>query len=97
MLAFVLLGVCLCLTESRTANSEVSSWTGLRLPPDDFVPSAFLPKDTKLGTDILISSADLCAYLSDAEEVESMVKQGVGFAKPLGPGVKKRALVKLVD
>jgi hypothetical protein len=78
--------------EFRTANGEVSSQTGLRLQLDDFVPSAILPKDTKLDKDIFISSADLCAYLCDAEHVESMVKQGVGFAEPLKPGVKKRPL-----
>lgn len=78
--------------EFRTANGEVSSQTGLRLQLEDFVPSAILPKGTKLDKDIFISSADLCAYLREAEHVESTVKQGVGFAEPLKPGVKKRPL-----
>lgn len=87
---------CLAYTylskEFRTANGEVSSQTGLRLQLEDFIPPALLPKDTNLGKDIFISSADLCAYLCDAEQIESTVKQRVGFAEPLKPGVKKRPL-----
>jgi hypothetical protein len=51
----------------------------------------------KLGKDRSISSADMCVYLRDAEQIESTLKQGVGFAEPLKPGVKKAAPVKIVN
>ncbi len=78
--------------EFRTVNGDVSSQPGLRLQLDDFVPSVILPKDTKLDKDIFISSADLCAYLREAEHKESSAKQMVGIAKPLNPALKKRPM-----
>ena len=78
--------------EFRTAKGEVSSHTGLRLQLKDFVPPSLLPKDTNLGRDIFISSADLCAYLCKAELIVSDIKEKRGIKESLKPGMEKRRL-----
>ena len=78
--------------EFRTAQGEVSSQTGLRLQLKDFVPPSLLPKDTNLGTDIFISSADLCAYLSMAELTVSDMEEKRGIEESFKPGTEKHGL-----
>lgn len=73
----------------RKENGEVNPQTGLRLHLEDFAPP-LLSKHTKFGRDIFISSTDLCAYLHDAEQDEVNVKQGLGYADPLKPGVRRK-------
>ena len=36
---------------------------------------------------------DLCAYLRDAEQDEVKMKQRLGYADPLQPGVRRKAPV----
>ena len=59
---FVLFDICLSLKEFRNADGNVSSLTGLRLQLDDFVPSALLPEDTKLGKTYL-SPWRICVHI----------------------------------
>jgi hypothetical protein len=84
---------CLAYTyiskEFRKENVEVNPQKDLRLHLEDFAPP-LLSKHTKFGIDIFIPSTDLCAYLRDAEQDEMNVKQELGYADPLKPGVKRK-------